>query len=213
MNSLGFDPALMFVTDPGIGPADMIEARVASAILGGATSIQLRDKEASDVELTVLAHRLLAVTRPSGVPLIINDRVEVAEAAGADGLHVGESDMPPVEVRKHLASHRLLGLSVTHEGSIANVDPELVDYVGLGPVFATPSKADAAPPIGLAGVAALVPKLPVPVIAIGGIGIVNAESVIRAGAHGVAVISAISAAADPIAATAALVAAVRRGRL
>jgi len=212
MKTLGFDPALMFVTDPAIGSAERLEARVVAAILGGATSIQLRDKDASDAELTVLAHRLLAVTRSSGVPLIVNDRVEVAEATDADGLHIGEHDMPAAQARRHLASHRLLGLSVTREASARLIDPELVDYVGLGPVFATSSKNDADPPIGLEGVAKLRPLLPVPVVAIGGIGLANAESVVRAGADGIAVISAIAFSDDPVADTAALRQAMRRGR-
>jgi thiamine-phosphate pyrophosphorylase len=155
MTGPAFDPALMFVTDPGIGSAEAIEAMVAAAIRGGATSIQLRDKDAADEELTALARRLLALTRPLGVPLIVNDRATVAVAAGADGLHIGEDDLPPEEARRLLPPGRILGLSVTRAETAARADPRLVDYAGLGPVFATPSKADAAPPIGLDGVTAI----------------------------------------------------------
>lgn len=208
----GFDPALMFITDPGIGTAADIEACVAAALKGGATSIQLRDKAASDADLIALARRLKALTQAVGVPLIVNDRVAVVEPADADGLHVGNDDMPPAEARRRLAPGRLLGLSVTSRTEALAVDPAQIDYAGVGPVFATPTKADAAPPVGLDGLADIANLLAAPIVAIGGIGIGNAQAVARSGAHGVAVISAIAFAADPVAAAAAIRAAVERGR-
>lgn len=211
MTSVNFDPTLMFITDPGIGSADEIEARVAAALLGGAGSIQLRDKRASDVDLVILTHRLLTITRASGVPLIVDDRPSVAEAAGADGVHVGQSDMTPEQARRHIAQHRLLGLSVTSVEEARAVDPEIVDYVGVGPVFATTSKSDAVPPLGLERLRQIGAVLRVPALAIGGITAQNAEAVIRAGVDGVAVISAIAFASNAVVATAAISAAARRG--
>jgi len=211
MTPVNFDPTLMFITDPGIGSAEEIEARVAAALLGGAGSIQLRDKNASDVDLVILAHRLLEVTRSSGVPLIINDRVSVAEAAGADGVHIGQSDRSPVEARRLISPRRLLGLSVTNVEQALAVDTELVDYIGVGPVFATSTKPDAATPLGLEGVRKIGAVLRLPAVAIGGINASNAEAVIRAGVDGVAVISAIAFAPNAVVATAAIVAAARRG--
>jgi len=211
MTPVNFDPTLMFVTDPGIGSAEEIEARVAAALLGGAGSIQLRDKTSSDVDMVILAHRLLEVTRASGVPLIVNDRVSVAEAAGADGVHIGQSDMSPVEARRFISPHRLLGLSVTSIEEALVVDTELVDYVGVGPVFATSTKRDAAPALGLEGVRAIGAVLRLPAVAIGGIDASNAEAVIRAGVDGVAVVSAIAFAPNAVVATAAIAAAARRG--
>jgi len=211
MTPVNFDPTLMFVTDPGIGSAEEIEARVAAALLGGAGSIQLRDKTSSDVDMVILAHRLLEVTRASGVPLIINDRVSVTEAAGADGVHIGQSDMSPVEARRLISPLRLLGLSVTSIEEARVVDTELVDYVGVGPVFATSTKRDAAPPLGLEGVRAIGAVLRLPAVAIGGIDASNAEAVIRAGVDGVAVVSAIAFAPNAVVATAAIAAAARRG--
>lgn len=211
MTPVNFDPTLMFITDPSIGTADEIEARVAAALLGGAGSIQLRDKTASDVELTILAHRLLVVTRASGVPLIVNDRVSVAEAAGADGVHIGQDDMSQEEARRLISPHRLLGLSVTSVEEARAVDPELVDYVGVGPVFATATKTDAAPPLGLEGLRDVGAVLRLPAVAIGGIDASNAEAVIRAGVDGVAVIAAIAHAPNAVIAAAAIAAAARRG--
>lgn len=202
----------MFITDPGIGTAENVEACVLAALRGGATSIQLRDKEASDADLVVLARRLKALTGAVGAPLIVNDRVAVVEPADADGLHVGNDDVPPEEARRRLSPGRFLGLSVTNATEARAVDPALIDYVGIGPVFATPTKADAAFPVGLDGLCAMSRLVSVPIVAIGGIGIGNAEAVIRAGAHGVAVISAIAFAADPAAAAAAIRTAVDRGR-
>jgi thiamine-phosphate pyrophosphorylase len=153
-------------------------------VAGGATIVQLRDKDADDATLVAAARALRAELAPLGVPLIVNDRVAVAEAAGADGVHIGQDDGDPAAARARLGADALIGLSVTRAAEIATVDAGVVDYVGLGPVFATATKPDAAPALGLAGARAIAARLPVPWIAIGGIDAANAADVIAAGDTG-----------------------------
>ncbi len=213
MNRPRFDPAVIFVTDPGIGDAAAVERCVAAAVRGGVTAVQLRDKHAADADLIVLARRLKAVTAAVGVPLFINDRVPVVEAADADGVHLGQDDVSPYEARRQLATHRLVGLSITATDDLGTADPHLVDYCGVGPIFATATKPDAATPIGFGGLAALVRALPMPCVAIGRIDADTAAEAIGAGAAGVAVVSAIAGAGDPESAARHLVAVVRQARV
>lgn len=205
------DLALMLVTDPAMTAARGLVETVLAAAEGGATMVQLRDKAAPDDALIGIARELKSRLAPRGVPLIVNDRVRVARAAQADGVHLGQSDGDPLAARAALGPDALIGLSVGSAADIATVDPKVVDYVGLGPVFATPTKPDAGEPLGIDGVRRLRPLLPLPVVAIGGIGEAGAAAVIAAGADGVAVVSAICAAPDPRAAAAALRRAVREG--
>ena len=131
------------------------------------------------------------------MPLIVNNRLDVAVAAGADGAHVGQSDTPVAEARARLGPDAILGLSITDPAQLAGLDEEAVDYLGVGPVFPTGTKPDAAPPIGLDGLRACRSLTALPIVAIGGIGPGNAADVIRAGADGVAVVSAIAGADEP----------------
>jgi thiamine-phosphate pyrophosphorylase len=170
---------------------------VRAAVAGGVTVVQLRDKDASDDDLTALALALRAELAPRGVPLIVNDRPKAAKAAHADGLHIGQEDGDPHAARALVGPDMILGLSVTNVSEVMTVDPAVVDYVGLGPVFNSATKADAAPPLGLEGLRTVGAMLPVPFIAIGGINAGNAEAVMSAGVAGVAVVSAICAAPDP----------------
>lgn len=198
------DLSLMLVTDAAMCRARGLVETVLAAVAGGATIVQLRDKTCSDAEMIDTARALRARLAPLGIPLIVNDRPAVAVAAGADGLHIGQGDGDPAKARATVGPDALLGLSVTGPDDLATVDPAVVDYVGLGPVFASPTKADATPPLGLAGFRAVASRLGVPVVAIGGIDAGNAGALVAAGADGVAVVSAICAAADPQAAAAAL---------
>ncbi|MEA5159936.1 thiamine phosphate synthase [Cereibacter johrii] len=193
--------SLYFVTPDG---AEDLEQLVAAAVRGGATLVQLRDKHRSDAELIPLARRLVAALEAQGVPLIVNDRIEVVLAAGAAGLHVGQGDLGVTEARRRIGPDRLLGLSVEAPEHLEALPPGIVDYVGAGPVRATASKPDHAPPIGFEGLARLVAAAPVPAVAIGGLGAGDARAVKAAGAAGMAVVSAIGAAADPEAAARAL---------
>jgi thiamine-phosphate pyrophosphorylase len=200
---------LYLVTDRAMCAArGGLERTVAEAATGGATMVQLRDDDTPATELVELARRLKAVLAPARVPLIVNNRLDVALAAGADGLHVGQADTPPREARARLGPEPILGLSVTDPAQLAAVDPALVDYLGVGPIFATSTKPDAAPAMGLSGLAATRAGTALPIVAIGGIDLSNAAAVVRAGADGVAVVSAICAADDPLAAAVSLLRAV-----
>lgn len=190
------------ITDPLAPLPVMDQARAAAR--GGAWAVQLRDKTATDAELVPLARALGAELRALGVRLIVNDRLEVALAAKADGLHLGQGDGDPVAARARLGPGRLLGLSIETEAQCAAIPPGVVDYVGAGPVRATATKPDHAPPLGLAGLARIAARSPVPVIAIGGLGPGDASALRRAGAAGMAVVSAVMHAPDPEAATRAL---------
>ncbi|MGP3697750.1 thiamine phosphate synthase [Rhodobacter sp. NSM] len=192
---------LYFVTPDG---AEDLEALALAAVRGGATLVQLRDKRRSDDELIPVARRLIAALDPFGVPLIVNDRVEVALSSGAAGLHVGQGDLGIEEARRRIGPDLILGLSVEEMRHLEALPLGILDYVGAGPVRATASKPDHAMPVGFDGLARLVRAAPVPAVAIGGLGPGDARAVKQAGAAGMAVVSAIGAAADPEAAARAL---------
>lgn len=188
------------------------EEVAAAALAGGATVLQLRDKRMSAAALYRVACRLRELTRRAGIPLIINDRVDVALAADADGVHLGPDDLPLEAARRVLGPRRIIGASVGTVAEAIRAEREGATYLGVGPVFATATKADAGPAVGVERVAAVVRAVGIPVVGIGGITPENAAEVLRAGAAGVAVISAVAAAPDPTAAARALLEAVRAGR-
>lgn len=179
--------------------------QVRAAAKGGARIIQIRDKTASDAEIAALLRAILPEMEAMGVCLIVNDRVEVARVTGAHGLHIGQGDGDPLAIRRRLPPGMILGLSVETEDQ-ARLVPACVDYAGVGPVRATASKPDHAAPIGLAGLARITALLPMPSYAIGGIKQGDAASLRAAGAVGMAVVSAVTRAPDPVAATRALIA-------
>jgi thiamine-phosphate pyrophosphorylase len=150
---------------------------------------------------------LKALLDPLGVPLIVNDRVDVAQAAGV-GCHVGQSDLPAAAARAILGPDAILGVSLDEAGQVHAVDPTVVDYVAYGPFAATATKADAGRPVGEAGLAEVAKRTLLPLVAIGGLDAQNVAAAVRAGADGIAVVSAIMAAADPEAASRALRAAI-----
>ncbi len=170
---------------------------VDAAIRGGITAVQLRDKHASTRDLLALGRSLMQRTRAAGIPLIVNDRVDVALALGADGVHVGQDDMPASDARRLIGPHLILGVSTSTVAEARAARDADADYLGVGDLFGTPSKSDAGDPIGLGPVADIAGAVPLPIVGIGGITRANAADVIGAGAAGVAVISAILAAADP----------------
>jgi len=195
-----FDLSLYLVTDPAMTSRRGLLETVASAVGGGVTLVQLRDKEAPARDLIEAGRALKALLAPTGIPLVVNDRIEVARAIGADGVHVGQGDLPPEAARAILGPDAVIGLSITREEEIATFNPSIVDYIGLGPIFPTGTKSDAAPAFGEHVFAALRRRLSCPVVAIGGITPGNASQAIAAGADGIAVVSAICSAADPRAA-------------
>jgi thiamine-phosphate pyrophosphorylase len=185
---------------------------VAAAVRGGVTLVQLREKSLSDAEVIASARTLREVLAPHGVPLLINDRVEVAIAAGAAGVHLGQDDVSAARARGWFGPDAIIGVSAGTAAEAANVFPSLADYVGVGPVFPTATKPDAGAAIGIAGLVALRDMLPLPVVAIGGIDADNAAAVAATGVAGVAVVSAICGAADPEAAARLLRRAIEAGR-
>ncbi|NEX46979.1 thiamine phosphate synthase [Pseudotabrizicola algicola] len=189
------------ITDPD-APLPVAQQALAAA-RGGADLIQIRDKQASDAEFAALVARLLPQITALGARLVVNDRVAVALSCGAHGLHIGQGDGDPLRIRAQMPEGMLLGLSVETEAQ-ARAIPAGIDYIGAGPVRATASKPDHAPPIGLDGLARIVSAARYPAYAIGGVKSADAAAVRAAGCIGMAVVSAVVRAADPEAATRAL---------
>ncbi|MAJ62872.1 MAG: thiamine phosphate synthase [Alphaproteobacteria bacterium] len=194
-----FDLTLYLVTDPS-ARSGVIETAVAAA-KAGATVIQLRDKHASDAAMTEQAIALKQALAPHRVPLIINDRLSVALASRADGLHLGQSDGQLSVARLALGPDAILGLSVDQPEHLSAKDMAAVDYFGVGPIFQTATKPGHATPIGFDGLAAICRRTDKPCVAIGGLDERHAPSVRRSRASGMAVVSAICAADDPAQAT------------
>ncbi|MGM0560114.1 MAG: thiamine phosphate synthase [Pseudomonadota bacterium] len=197
MTRPGFDLSVYLV----IGPEDVrhhsLEDVVALAVKGGVSLVQLRDKMADKQRFVELGRALQDVLKPAGLPLIVNDRVEEAVALGAAGVHVGQDDMPARLVRQVLGPDRLVGLSSSRPEDAHAADPQVVDYLGAGPVNITTSKADAKKPIAAEGVGAICRATSLPVVAIGGIQVADVPALVRAGVSGVAVVSAICSATNP----------------
>lgn len=174
---------------------------VRKAVDGGVTVVQYRSTDPHGGTCYREALPLRDFLASRSVPFIVNDRVDLAMALEADGVHIGQSDLPVPIVRDLIGPNKILGFSVSNAEELRAVDASMVDYLGIGPVFPTISKADAAPAVGLEGFAALAAEAPVPVVAIGGINRERAIQIRETGhAAGVAVISAICGADDPTAA-------------
>lgn len=191
-----FDLSLYLVTDPRLTAERGLLETVRAAVAGGVTLVQLRDPDAKGRALAEQARALLDLLRPLGIPLLINDRVDVAVAVGADGVHLGQDDLDPAAARAMLGPDRILGLSVGTPEELAASDLSGVDYLGTGPVRGTGTKADAGAAIGVAGFAAVRARVTLPMVAIGGLDRSAVRDLIHAGADGVAVVSAICAAPD-----------------
>ncbi len=194
------DLSLYLVTDRGLAGGRSLEWIVGQAVRGGVTAVQLREKECSTLEFVRQALRLREILIGTGVPLIINDRLDVALAARADGLHIGQSDMPYSMARRILGRDKIIGLSVETPGQAREAELLDVDYIAISPVFSTGTKTDTSVPFGPDGVARVMSLTRHRTVAIGGINLSNAGEVIRAGAHGISVVSAIMSAHDPEAA-------------
>jgi thiamine-phosphate pyrophosphorylase len=200
------DLGLYLVLDPDTTLGRPLCDVALAAVAGGATVVQLRQKGGASRVFVEEARALIAVLRPLGVPVIVNDRADVALAAGADGVHVGQDDMSPEDVRRIVGPQLLVGLSVTNVAQARAVNTAVVDYVGVGPVFGTASKPDAASALGIEGTAQVCRALRLPAVAIGGIDRHNVARVLATGVQGIAVISAVCAAEDPEQAAALLAA-------
>jgi thiamine-phosphate pyrophosphorylase len=201
--------SLYLVTDAALAGPRGVEAVVREAVAGGVTVVQWRAKEIDDAALPAGLLPLREWLRARRVPFIVNDRVELAAACDADGVHVGQGDLPCIEARRRVGAQRLVGVSVGNVAEAQQAERDGADYLGVSPVFATPTKPDAPSPTGLAGLRAIRAAVCLPLVAIGGIHAGNAAEVLAAGADGIAVVSAIMAAADPRAAAQQLQAVVR----
>ena len=197
----------MVITDPVLLKGRDAVAVCRAAVTGGATMIQVRWKDGTSAEILELTRALVSVLP---VPVLVNDRVDIALAAGAAGAHLGWDDLPLEALRPHLPAGFLLGISVGSEEEAARA-PASADYWSVGPCFTTPTKGDAGPALGPEGFAALVRLAPegIPVIGIGGITASNARSIIDVGAAGVALIGAVVGAKDPEAAARTIRVAIR----
>ena len=196
------DLLLYLVLDPDLcGGAEGMVRTARLAAENGATVVQLRAPNWKKRQWLATARELKSVLEPFGVPLIINDHIDIALAVDADGVHVGQDDMPVADVRRLIGPDKWLGLSVTNAAQMAEVPYELVDYLGIGPVYPTGTKSDAAPVVGVSAFAELVAESRLPVVGIGGIQVGNCLPLVQAGAKGVAVVSAICGQEDPVRAT------------
>ncbi len=190
------DYSLYLVTDAALSNGRSTREVVEAAIRGGVTVVQYREKSASTRRMIEEALELRALCRRRSVPFIVNDRVDVALAANADGVHVGQEDMPAAIARRLVGPGRLVGVSVETIDQARQAQADGADYIGASPIFSTPTKPDAAPPMGIEGLRELARLCQIPVIAIGGINRTNAAEVLQAGAAGIAVVSAIVSAGD-----------------
>ncbi len=188
-----------FITDPRFGRHEELAEK---ALKAGVTAVQLRDKTASGRELCEVARRLRKLTFDYDALLIVNDRLDVAILSYADGVHLGQSDVPYEAARRHFDG--IIGVSA-HSVDEAKRAGKYADYLGVGPIFATKTKEDAREPIGVEGLRKIIESVSVPVVAIGGINHENAAEVLKSGAFGIAVVSAIAASDNAFAAAKKLV--------
>ena len=188
---------LYLVTDARLCPGASLFETVENAVRGGVTFVQLRDKTASTEAIIENASALMRQLRGTGIPLVINDNLEAAIASKADGLHIGQSDGNVAEARARLGSEKILGLSCGTLQQVKEADPNMLDYLGIGPVFPTPTKTISGPSLGFSGIAEMAAASPLPTVAIGGLKAEHAARVLQAGCDGVAVVSAICGQPDP----------------
>jgi thiamine-phosphate pyrophosphorylase len=190
----------MLVTDRELCRARRLEDVVLQAVAGGVDCVQLREKQLATRDFVEQAERLQPLLRDVGVPLIINDRIDIAMAVGADGVHLGQGDMPVPLARQMLGPDAIIGLSVENWEEVERAEELRVDYLGVSPVFETPTKTDTKDAWGLSGLTRIKSLSRHPLVAIGGLNLANIADVVRAGADGIAVVSAICSALDPKAA-------------
>lgn len=195
MDKKMIDYTLYLVTDRELMSCETIEQSVERAIAGGATVVQLREKNASSREFYELAVRVKKITEPCQVPLIINDRIDICIAAGADGVHLGQKDIPCDIARRILGSEKIIGVSAATPEEAAKAERDGADYLGVGAVFSTSTKTDTRPvtPEIIRNIRAAVT---IPFVVIGGINSGNIETLSGLGINGAAVVSAVVAQPD-----------------
>jgi thiamine-phosphate pyrophosphorylase len=195
---------LILVTDRALTCGRDLQDVVTAAVQGGVTCVQLREKQLGTGDFLAQALALKALLAPRNIALVINDRVDIALACGAQGVHLGQSDMPVEKARRLLPPDVFIGWSVESMDDVARSARLPVDYLGVSPIFATPTKTDTKAPWGLHGLQQARAATALPLVAIGGVHAGNAVEVLRAGADGLAMVSALCSAEDPQAAAATL---------
>jgi thiamine-phosphate pyrophosphorylase len=200
MKLKNIDYSLYLVTDRGLARGRTTLEIIKAAVYGGTTIVQLREKDCSTQDFIEQALTIKKFLNARGIPLIINDRVDVAQAIAADGVHLGQTDMPLEIAKSILGDSMIIGISAESLEDAIEADKGAADYLGVSPIYATPTKTDTAPPLGLKGLRKIRKAVKLPLVGIGGLNRDNAAEVIRNGADGVAVVSAIVAADDPEAA-------------
>lgn len=191
------DYSLYLVTDRGLARGRTTLEILTAAVRGGATVIQLREKDCSTRDFIDQALGIKKFLSAQGVPLIINDRMDVAQAVKADGVHLGQTDMPLEMAKSILGDSMIIGISAESLEDAIVAEKGGADYLGVSPIYATPTKTDTAPPLGLEGLREIRKAVRLPLVGIGGLNRDNAAEVVRSGADGIAVVSAIVAADDP----------------
>lgn len=194
------DYSLYLVTDRPLSQGRSTREIVEAAVAGGVSCVQLREKHCGTREFIEQAQSIKSLLRERNIPLIINDRIDVALAVEADGVHLGQQDMPIDLAREISSGSLLIGISAESIEDALKAEQDGADYIGISPVFSTPTKTDTGPPLGLDGVSNIRELVSIPLVGIGGINHENGAAVIAAGADGIAVVSAIVSAADPAAA-------------
>lgn len=201
MARLGPDALRLYlVTDQSLLRGRTLADVVAAAVQGGVSCVQLREKQLGSREFLAQALMLKKLLAPHGVPLVINDRIDIALACGAEGVHLGQGDLPVEEARRLLPPDVFIGWSVESLSDVARSAALPLDYLGVSPIFATATKTDTNTPWGLQGLVQVRAATALPLVAIGGIHAGNAREVLLAGADSLAVVSALCAADDPCAA-------------
>jgi thiamine-phosphate pyrophosphorylase len=206
------DFKLYLVTDRALSGGRPLEKIVRESVAAGVTAVQLREKNSGTREFLEQAFTLRQATTELGIPLIINDRLDIALACRADGVHLGQDDMQCALARLIAGNDMIVGISVSTADEALDAETDGADYLGVGPLFATPTKADALPATGLDVLRSIRRAVRIPLVGIGGVNHTTAGDVIRAGADGVAVVSAIIASPEPGAAAAELRRAVDKAR-
>ena len=203
------DYTLDLVTDAGLSRGRPSAQIVQAALRGGVTIVQYREKAGTTRAMIEEAREIRRLCADAGVPFIVNDRLDVALAVDADGVHVGQDDLPAAIARRLIGPGRIVGVSAGSPEEALRAQAEGADYVGASPIFATPTKPDAPPAMGIEGLRRLASAVRIPVVAIGGVNAENAAAIVGAGAAGAAVVSAIVAAEDVEAAARAIRLAIR----
>jgi len=213
MKLKSIDYSLYLVTDRSLSRGKTTLEIVKAGVAGGVTCVQLREKDCSTRQFIEEALSVKKYLKENNIPLIINDRLDVAQAVGADGVHLGQTDMPLQMAKEILKNSMIIGISAESLEDAIRAEKEGADYIGVSPIFATPTKTDTALPLGLEGLKKISMAVKLPKVAIGGLNCENADEVILNGADGTAVVSAIVSADDPKKAAEILSAMIKKARI